>query len=242
MTMTLSSKRAVVTGGSRGIGYAVARALVRAGAGVMICARNGKDVEAAVDSLRGSGTGSVLGQTCDVREPEQVRALIRSSVARLGRIDILINNAAALRAFKSVEEMTVEEWRTTIGTNLDGVFYGCHFAVPEMKKAGGGFIINISSLAGKNAFAGGSAYNASKFGLTGLSEALMEEVRHDDIRVAYIMPGSVNTKSRSSQDGSGDSWKLAPEDVAEVVIGILTQHPRCLVSRVEMRPSKPRKK
>ena len=175
MTMTLSSKRAVVTGGSRGIGFAVARALVRAGAGVMICARNGGDIEAAVDSLRGCGAGAVVGQTCDVRDPEQVRALIRSCVARLGRIDILINNAAALRAFKSVEEMSVEEWRTTIATNLDGVFYGCHFAVPEMKKTGGGFIINISSLAGKNAFAGGSAYNASKFGLTGLSEALIDE-------------------------------------------------------------------
>ena len=242
MTMTLSSKRAVVTGGSRGIGFAVARALVRAGAAVMICARNGRDIEAAVDTLRGCGAGSVVGRTCDVRDPEQVRALIHSCVARLGRIDILINNAAARRAFKSVEEMSVEEWRTTIATNLDGVFYGCHFAVPEMKKTGGGFIINISSLAGKNAFAGGSAYNASKFGLTGLSEALMEEVRHDDIRVAYIMPGSVNTKSRSSQVGSGDAWKMAPEDVAEVVVSTLSQHPRCLVSRVEMRPSKPRKK
>ncbi len=242
MIMTLSGKRAVVTGGSRGIGFAVARALVRAGAAVMICARNGRDIEAAVDSLRGCGAGTVVGQTCDVRDPEQVRALIRSCVARLGRIDILVNNAAARRAFKSVEEMSVEEWRTTIGTNLDGVFYGCHFAVPEMKKTGGGFIINISSLAGKNAFAGGSAYNASKFGLTGLSEALMEEVRHNDIRVAYIMPGSVDTGSRSSPGGSGDSWKMAPEDVAEVVVSTLTQHPRCLVSRVEMRPSKPRKK
>ena len=138
--------------------------------------------------------------------------------SRLGRIDILINNAAAVRARKSVEEMTVQEWRTTIGTNLDGVFYGCHFAVPEMKKAGGGFIINISSLAGKHAFAGGSAYNASKFGLTGLSEALMEEVRHDGIRVAYVMPGSVNTGSRSTSGAGGVSWKMAPEDVAEVVV------------------------
>ena len=240
--MTLSGKRAVVTGASRGIGFAVARALVRAGAGVMICARNGGDLEAAVDTLRGCGPGAVLGRTCDVRDPEQVRALIRACVGRLGRIDILINNAAALRAFKSVEEMSVEEWRTTIGTNLDGVFYGCHFAVPEMKKTGGGFIINISSLAGKNAFAGGSAYNASKFGLTGLSEALMEEVRHDDIRVAYIMPGSVNTGSRSTSGAGGASWKMAPEDVAEVVVNTLRQHPRCLVSRIEMRPSKPRKK
>ena len=242
MTRTLSGKRVVVTGGSRGIGFAVAQALVRAGAGVMICARNAAAVEAAVDSLRGSGAGPVLGRTCDVRDAEQVRALIQACVSRLGRIDILINNAAALRAFKSVEEMTVQEWRTTIGTNLDGVFYGCHFAVPEMKKTGGGFIINISSLAGKNAFAGGSAYNASKFGLTGLSEALMEEVRHDGIRVAYIMPGSVNTRSRASGDGNGDAWKMAPEDVAEVVVNTLTQHPRCLVSRVEMRPSKPRRK
>ena len=242
MTTTLSGKRAVVTGGSRGIGFAIARSLVRAGAAVMICARNQGDIEAAVDSLRGCGPGPVLGQTCDVSDPEQVQDLIRYCITRLGRIDILINNAAAVRARKSVEEMTVQEWRTTIGTNLDGVFYGCHFAVPEMKKAGGGFIINISSLAGKHAFAGGSAYNASKFGLTGLSEALMEEVRHDGIRVAYVMPGSVNTGSRSTSGAGGSSWKMAPEDVAEVVVNTLRQHPRCLVSRIEMRPSKPMKK
>ena len=240
--MSLSGKRAVVTGSTRGIGFAVARSLVREGAGVMVTARNGAAIEEAVSSLRGLGTGPVLGQVCDVRDPEQVRALVGSCVAQLGRIDILVNNAAAVRAFKSVDEMTVEEWRTTISTNLDGVFYGCHFAVPEMKKTGGGFIINISSLAGKNAFPGGAAYNASKFALTGLSEALMEEVRQHDIRVAYVMPGSVDTRSRSSSAEAEPSWKMAPEDVAGVVISILKQHPRCLVSRIEMRPSKPKKK
>ena len=233
--MDLSGKRAVVTGSTRGIGFAVARSLVREGVGVMVSSRNGKEIEEAVASLRGLGAGPVLGQACDVKDPEQVRTLIDSCVAQLGRIDILVNNAAAVRAFKHVDEMTVEEWRTTIGTNLDGVFYGCHFAVPEMKKAGGGFIINISSLAGKNAFPGGAAYNASKFALTGLSEALMEEVRFHDIRVAYIMPGSVDTRRQ-------DSWKMAPEDVAEVVVSTLRQHPRCLISRVEMRASKPKKK
>ena len=240
--MELSGKRAVVTGSTRGIGFAVARSLVREGAGVMVTSRNRAAIEEAVASLRGLGDGPVLGQACDVRDPEQVRALIGSCVSQLGGIDILVNNAAAVRALKHVDEMTVEEWRTTISTNLDGVFYGCHFAVPEMKKAGGGFIINISSLAGKNAFPGGSAYNASKFALTGFSEALMEEVRHHDIRVAYVMPGSVDTRSASSTDEAEASWKMASEDVAEVVISTLKQHPRCLISRVEMRPSKPKKK
>ncbi len=240
--MSLSGKRAVVTGSTRGIGFAVARSLVREGAGVMVTSRNGAAVEEAVASLRGLSDGPVLGQACDVRDPEQVRALIGSCVSQLGGIDILVNNAAASRALKHVDEMTVEEWRTTISTNLDGVFYSCHFAVPEMKKGGGGFIINISSLAGKNAFPGGSAYNASKFALTGFSEALMEEVRHHDIRVAYVMPGSVDTRSASSTDEAAASWKMASEDVAEVVISTLKQHPRCLISRVEMRPSKPEKK
>ena len=238
--MNLSGKRAVVTGSTRGIGLAVARSLVREGVGVMVTSRNGTEIEAAVSSLRGLGAGPVLGQVCDVRDPEQVRTLVDSCVTQLGKIDILVNNAAAVRAFKNVDEMTVEEWRTTISTNLDGVFYGCHFSVPEMKKTGGGFIINISSLAGKNAFPGGAAYNASKFAMTGFSEALMEEVRQHDIRVAYVMPGSVDTQSRSTPAEA--SWKMAPEDVAEVVIGTLKQHPRCLISRVEMRPSKPKKK
>lgn len=239
--MSLSGKRAVVTGSTRGIGFAVARSLVREGVGVMVASRNGTAIEEAVSSLRGLGGGPVFGQVCDVRDPEQVRVLVGSCVAQLGGIDILVNNAAAARARKHVDEITIEEWRETIGTNLDGVFYGCHFAVPEMKKTGGGFIINISSLAGKNAFPGGSAYNASKFALTGFSEALMEEVRHHDIRVAYVMPGSVDTRSASLADEAEASWKMASEDVAEVVISTLKQHPRCLVSRVEMRPAKPKK-
>ena len=240
--MSLTDKRAVVTGSTRGIGFAVARALVLEGAGVMVTSRSEAAIQEAVSSLRGLGTGPVRGQVCDVRDPEQVRVLVDSCVAQLGGIDILVNNAAAVRARRHVDEMTIEEWRATIGTNLDGVFYGCHFAVPEMKKTGGGFIINISSLAGKNAFPGGSAYNASKFALTGFSEALMEEVRHHDIRVAYVMPGSVDTRSASPADEAEASWKMASEDVAEAVISILKQHPRCLISRVEMRPSKPKKR
>ncbi len=137
--------------------------------------------------------------------------------------------------------MTADQWRRTIGTNLDALFYTCHLAIPEMKKAGGGFIINIGSLAGKNAFAGGAAYNASKFGLIGFSEAIMQDVRQDDIQVAYIMPGSVDTDF-GGPGGAGGSWKIAPEDVAEVVVQTLKRHPRCLTSRIEMRPSKPPKK
>ena len=136
--------------------------------------------------------------------------------------------------------MSLQEWRDTLATNLDGVFYGCHFAIPEMKKNGGGFIINVGSLAGVNAVPQGAAYNASKFGLVGFSEALMQEVRYDDIRVANIMPGSVATEFSRTQDKS--SWKLSASDVAEVVLETLKRHPRCLTSRIEMRPSKPLKK
>ena len=140
-----------------------------------------------------------------------------------------------------VEEMTPLQWRETIATNLDGVFYGCHYAIPEMKKGGGGFIINISSLAGKNAFPGGAAYNASKFALTGFSEALMQEIRYQDIRVAYVMPGSVDTAFGKNRPQGNQSWKLSPSDVADIVIDTLKRHPRCLTSRIEIRPSKPRK-
>jgi NADP-dependent 3-hydroxy acid dehydrogenase YdfG len=159
----------------------------------------------------------------------------------LGGLDILINNAG-VGIFQKVEEMSIEQWETTIRTNLDGVFYCCRYALPMMKEAGAGFIINIASLAGKNAFPTGAAYNASKFGLVGFSEALMQEVRHDDIQVAYVMPGSVDTWFGGKPPEGKESWKLSAQDVADVVLDTLNRHSRCLTSRIEMRPSKPMKK
>jgi NAD(P)-dependent dehydrogenase (short-subunit alcohol dehydrogenase family) len=158
-----------------------------------------------------------------------------------GGLDILVNNAG-VGSHSYVERMTDEEWSETIETNLSGVFYCCRAAVGLMKKRGGGYIINIGSLAGANAFAGGGAYCASKFGLLGFSEALMQEVRYDHIRVSCVMPGSVNTSfGRAGEQDSSTTWKLLPEDIANIVVTLLETDPRALPSRVEVRPSEPRK-
>ena len=239
MDMNLEDKRAVVTGSTKGIGLAIAQSLVAEGARVVISSRHQDDVQDTLENLNLSARDQVSGKVCDVREANQVRDLIQHCVQTFGGIDIQVNNAG-IGIFRTVEEMSLQEWRDTLATNLDGVFYGCHFAIPEMKKNGGGFIINVGSLAGVNAFPQGAAYNASKFGLVGFSEALMQEVRYDDIRVANIMPGSVATEFSRTQDKS--SWKLSASDVAEVVLETLKRHPRCLTSRIEMRPSKPLKK
>lgn len=239
--MKLRDKRSVVTGSTKGIGLAVAECLVADGANVVISSRHDQDVEQTVQRLRELGKGQVTGKKCDVREPEQVRQLIGHCVEQFGGIDILVNNAG-IGVFKTVEELSIQEWRDTMATNLDGVFYGCHFAVAEMRKGDGGCIINVGSLAGKNAFPRGAAYNASKFGLTGFSEALMQEVRYDDIRVAYVMPGSVDTSFSNRSPQGTDSWKLAPLDVAEAVVDVIKHHRRSLTSRIEIRPSKPPKK
>ena len=237
--MGLAGNRAVVTGSTKGIGLAIAQSLVAEGAKVVISSRHQDDVQDTLENLNLSARDQVSGKVCDVREANQVRDLIQHCVQTFGGIDIQVNNAG-IGIFRTVEEMSLQEWRDTLATNLDGVFYGCHFAIPEMKKNGGGFIINVGSLAGVNAFPQGAAYNASKFGLVGFSEALMQEVRYDDIRVANIMPGSVATEFSRTQNKS--SWKLSASDVSEVVLETLKRTPRCLASRIEMRPSKPLKK
>ncbi|HEX8431306.1 MAG TPA: SDR family NAD(P)-dependent oxidoreductase, partial [Longimicrobium sp.] len=187
--MDLSGKVAVVTGSTKGIGYAIAEALAAAGADVVVSARNEAEVREAAERLTSVGAGRAVGVACDVRKHDDVKRLIGAAV-ELGGVDILINNAG-VGIFGTVDGMSAEEWHAVIGTNLDGVFFCCHEAIPHLRK-GGGWIINIGSLAGRNAFAGGAAYNASKFGLLGFSEAMMLDVRHDDIRVSCIMPGSVS--------------------------------------------------
>jgi 3-oxoacyl-[acyl-carrier protein] reductase len=227
----------IVTGGSKGIGLAVARALLERGGQVAISARDERDLEKAAQSLQ--APNDVLSVRADVREPADAGRLVAETVKRFGGLDVLVNNAGVGR-FVNVADMSVDDWRTVIDTNLSGVFYCTRAALPEMKKRGGGFIINISSLAGKNAFAGGAAYCASKGGLDQFSEALMQEVRHDNIRVSYVMPGSVATEF--SGGSGGESWKLAPEDVAKVVVDLVSHDARSLPSRVEIRPSRPPRK
>jgi NAD(P)-dependent dehydrogenase (short-subunit alcohol dehydrogenase family) len=239
--MDLQNKNAIVTGSTKGIGLAVAQALIAAEANVVISSRHEKDVAETVERLSSDGPARVTGKACDVQRPEQVRDLIQFATKELGGLDILINNAG-VGIFQNVEEMTPESWRKTIATNLDSLFYACHWAIPEMRKRGSGFVINIGSLAGKNAFPGGAAYNASKFGLVGFSEALMQEVRHDDIQVAYIMPGSVDTWFGGRPPLGEESWKLSAGDIAQLVVETLSRTSRCLTSRIEVRPSKPPKK
>jgi 3-oxoacyl-[acyl-carrier protein] reductase len=231
---SLSGKYAIVTGATRGIGRSIAERLLDEGAAVAICGRTAQSTDAAVAELR--SRGNVIGTPCDVADAEQVAQLFRSVKEKFGSIDYLINNAG-VGVFKPAGELSIEEWRTIIDTNLSGVFYCTREAIGAMKGRGG-YIINISSLAGRNPFAGGSAYNASKFGLNGFSEAMMLDHRYDNIRVSYIMPGSVATEFGS---GGGEDWKIAPEDIAEIVMSLLHMPERTLVSRVEVRPSKPKK-
>jgi len=232
--MNLDGKVAVVTGGTKGIGRAIAGALVEHGARVVVGARTQADVDRVADELG----EAVRGVTCDVRNADDCAALIGTAVDAFGGLDILVNNAG-IGIFKAVEAMTVEEWDRLQGTNVDSLFYCSRAAIPRLRERGGGWIINIGSLAGKNAFPGGAAYNTSKFGLIGFSEALMQEVRHDGIRVSYIMPGSVST----SGFGSGEEdWKIQPEDIGRIVLDLLATPERTNPSRVEVRPSRPPRK
>jgi NAD(P)-dependent dehydrogenase (short-subunit alcohol dehydrogenase family) len=241
MAMDLSDKIALVTGATRGIGRAIAESLVTAGAGVAITARNDDELGTAVADLKKLAAGTIAGYVCDVRDYEQVKSVVAEVAKEFGGLDILINNAG-VGIFASVESMSVEDFRAVLETNVFGVFYCCHEAIPLMKQRGGGYIINISSLAGANPHAEMAAYNASKFGLNGFSEALMQEVRHDGIKVSYIMPGSVNTAFGGDEPSDEKSWQLLPSDIAQVVIDLLSYPDRALPSRVEIRPSRPPKR
>jgi 3-oxoacyl-[acyl-carrier protein] reductase len=239
--MKLTGRSAIVTGGSKGIGYAVAESLARAGADVAICARSADDVSSAVAALDELGSGRILGVRCDMRVEGDVRRLVDRVAEEMGRIDVLVNNAGVGR-FAPMDELTSDDWHAVLETNLNGVFYASSAVIPLMKGAGSGFIINIGSLAGKNPFAGGAAYNASKFGLLGFSEAMMLDVRHFGIRVTCIMPGSVSTYFNDHTPSAEDGWKIQPEDIARIVMDLVSMPERTLPSRIEVRPSKPPKK
>ena len=237
---SLSGKIAIVTGGTRGIGRAIAERLLREGASVAICGRRQDSVDRAVAEIHHLGT--ILGRAADVTDHRQVEQLFDAVDARFGALDILVNNAGE-GIFRKVADMTVEDWRRNIDLNLNGAFYCAHAALPRFRQRGSGFIVNISSLAAKNAFSGGAGYNASKFGLNGFGEALMLDHRYENVRVCSVMPGSVATEfsGDTAKNVVDTSWKVAPEDVAEVVTLVLKMPPRTMVSQIEMRPSKPKK-
>jgi NAD(P)-dependent dehydrogenase (short-subunit alcohol dehydrogenase family) len=228
----------VVTGATRGIGRAIAEYLLRAGAAVAICGRSQESVDGAVAELKQSTGGEVFGAPADVSDWDQVARFFGAVESRFGSLDILVNNAG-VGVFRPIQDMSRADWDRTINVNLTGAFYCCHHALPLLRKRDSGYIIQISSLAGINAFAGGAAYNASKFGLNGFSEAIMQDLRYENIRVSYIMPGSVDTGFTSRPEQA--DWKIAPADIAEIVLSLLRMPSRTLVSRVEVRPSKPKK-
>jgi NAD(P)-dependent dehydrogenase (short-subunit alcohol dehydrogenase family) len=232
----LTGKVAIVTGGTKGIGLATLERLHGAGASVVVSARTGDDVSAVAERL-----GSrALGISCDVGDPAACQRLVDETVERLGRIDVLVNNAG-FGIFKSISELTLEEWRRQIEVNLCGAFYCSKAALPHLAASGDGFIVNIGSLAGRNFFAGGTAYNAAKAGMIGLTEAMMLDVRHQNVRVSIVMPGSVNTHFRGKAHRPGRSWPLEADDVALAVVQLLDYPKGAHVSRVELRPSRPEK-
>jgi len=234
---------AIVTGGSKGIGLAIARAFIDRGMQVAITGRSKGDLAKAEQRL--AAGDRVLAIAADVRNPADAQRTVDDTVARFGGLDVLVNNAGVGR-FAHVADMSIDTWREVIDTNLSGVFYCTHAALPHMRRRGGGYIVNISSLAGKNAFTGGAAYCASKAGLNAFSEALMQEVRYDNIRVSYVMPGSVATGfshpgGPDLPPATTDEWTLTSDDVARVVVDLISHEARSLASRVELRPSRPRK-
>jgi len=242
MAEELRGKVAIVTGGTRGIGLSIAQRLLAEGAKVFICGRTAGHLKTALAALGKQFEGKVDGIVADMRRYEDCRKVVQGAAEKFGGIDILINNAG-LGYFKPVDQLTPEEWDETIETNLSGVFYCCREAIPLLRQRGGGYIFNISSLAGVNPFAGGSAYNASKFGLNGFSEAMMQDVRHDGIRVSYIMPGSVDTDFAAAPGSKPSaSWKLTGDDIAKAVVDLYRFPKTALASRIEMRPSQPPKK
>jgi NAD(P)-dependent dehydrogenase (short-subunit alcohol dehydrogenase family) len=230
----------LITGGTRGIGFAVAEALIRAGDDVAFTGTSDDGVVRAGHALSSIGGGHVTGIVCDVREPASTELAVRTVVAKYGGIDALIN-CAGVGVGAPISDLTHDEWNRIIGTNLTGVFNACKAAIPHLKKRGGGWIVNISSLASTNPFAGGAAYCASKAGLNAFSDALMQELRYDDIRVTSILPGSVATGFSGREPDSGADWKLHPEDVAAAIVDALNHPARSLPSRIEIRPARPKK-
>ncbi len=237
---SLSGKAAVVTGGTRGIGRAIAEHLLREGAAVAVCGRSQESVDAAVAAMQ--PLGRIVGFAADVTRVDDVRRFFQSVDGEFDGLDILVNNAGAA-VFRKVGEMTPEEWHRNIDLNLNGPFYCSREALTRFQRRGGGFIVNISSLAGKNAFTGGAGYNAAKAGLNLFAEAMMLDHRQDNVRVCSIMPGSVDTEfsGHPGKRSGGASWMIAPDDVAEVVTLALRMPARTMLSRIEMRPSRPPK-
>ena len=235
----IKGKVALITGGTKGIGYGIAEALMRKGVHVAITGRHEESAQEAADALNKSHSGDVraVGIAADVRDFSSQERAIQAVMSEYGKIDVVVANAG-IGHFGSVESLTVKEWQETIDTNLTGAFYSLKASLDALKESKG-YYISISSLAGTNFFAGGSAYNASKFGLTGFTQAAMLDLRKYGIKVSTIMPGSVATYFNDHVPDEKDSWKIQIEDIGKLVVDLLEMHPRTLPSKIEVRPSIP---
>ncbi len=234
------SKVALITGGSKGIGYGVAESLLKLGMRVAITSRSLESAEEAAKKLTQGNGGEVLPLEADVRDYKSQEAAVNKVVDKWGQIDVLVANAG-VGHFAPIDELKIEDWQDTIDTNLTGVFYSIKAGLDILKKSEG-YIITISSLAGTNFFAGGTAYNASKFGVTGFTQAAMLDLREYGIKVSTIMPGSVSTHFNNHEPNSDDAWKIQKEDIGELVVDLLKMNPRTLPSKIEVRPSMPPQK
>ena len=236
----IQNKTALITGGTKGIGFGIAVSMLEENMNVAITGRTKEGVGKAVAELKEIGKGEVLGVVSDVREPASLENATKTIVDAWGKLDVLIANAG-VGNFGSIEDLSYEQWSETIDINLTGVFNSVKATVPELKKTRG-YIITIASLAGTNFFAGGSAYNASKFGLVGFTQAIMLDLRHQGINVSTIMPGSVSTYFNNHTPNDQDGWKIQIEDLGQMVVDLLKLDPRTLPSKIEVRPSQPPKK
>ncbi|MFV0566497.1 MAG: SDR family oxidoreductase [Flavobacteriaceae bacterium] len=235
----LQNKVALITGGSKGIGYGVAQALLAQGINVAITSRSEASAQKAADALNANSplNAKAIGVTADVRSFKSQQEAVAKVLQHFKTIDIVVANAG-VGHFASIEELTIAQWQDTIDTNLTGVFYTIKATIPALKQSKG-YFISISSLAGANFFAKGSAYNASKFGLTGFTQAVMLDLRQHGIKVSTIMPGSVSTYFNGNTPDETDNWKIQIEDVGQLVVGLVKMNPRTLPSKIEVRPTMP---
>lgn len=234
---SIENKVALITGGTKGIGFGIAQAMLNKGMKVAITGRTQGGVDQAVVQLKNIGKGEVLGLVSDVRDRVSLDQSVSTLLDKWEQLDVLIANAG-VGHFGSINDLTDEQWKETLDINLTGVFNSARACIPSLKKHEG-YIITIASLAGTNFFAGGTAYNASKFGLVGFTQAMMLDLRHEGINVSTIMPGSVATYFNNHTPSEKDHWKIQIDDLGQIVVDLLQLDPRTLPSKIEVRPSQP---
>lgn len=236
----MKDKIAFITGGSKGIGFGIAESLAKEGVHSILTSRTQKNANQAAKAINDKYHVNCIGLEADVRDYDAVQNAVKKSIEEFGQIDYVIANAG-LGHFASIEKMSINQWHEVIETNLNGVFYTIKSSVEALVKTKG-YFISISSLAGTNFFAGGAAYNASKFGVTGFTQAVMLDLRQKGVKVSTIMPGSVSTHFNNHEPNDKDAWKIQKEDIGEMVVNLFKMNPRTLPSKIEVRPSQPPQK